>query len=144
MPEHLVELGGLFLSAFISSTVAPGGSEAILAALVASKQTPAVLLVAIATMGNTLGALTTWWMGYYGVTRLKSDPSAEIPVKKQRALALMRRYGVVALLFSWLPLIGDGFCFAAGWLRLPLVLGAFAILVGKFARYAVIAALFDV
>ena len=53
-------LWSLFVSAFISSTLAPGGSEGVLAYLVTkSGQTPATLL-AVATLGNTLGAVTTW------------------------------------------------------------------------------------
>ena len=51
---------GLFLSAFISSTVAPGGSEAVLAYLVVDGHHDVWVLVAVASLGNTLGALTTW------------------------------------------------------------------------------------
>jgi membrane protein YqaA with SNARE-associated domain len=49
-----------------------------------------------------------------------------------------RRFGVLLLLFSWLPVVGDGFCFAAGWLRLPFWISVAAIAVGKALRYAAI------
>jgi len=52
----VLELWGLFVSAFISSTIAPGGSEAVLAYLVTEQLQPVMLLVAVATIGNTLGA----------------------------------------------------------------------------------------
>ena len=61
---------GLFLSAFISSTVAPGGSEAVLAYLVVDGQYDAWLLVAVASLGNTLGALTTWWLGTWASIKI--------------------------------------------------------------------------
>lgn len=46
--------------------------------------------------------------------------------------------GVPILLLSWLPVVGDGFCFAAGWLRLPFWGSLAAIAAGKAARYAAI------
>ncbi|MDD2662100.1 MAG: DedA family protein, partial [Methylococcales bacterium] len=57
------EIGGLFLSAFISSTIAPGGSEAVLAYMIAAGHYPTELVVIVATIGNTLGAVTTWGLG---------------------------------------------------------------------------------
>ena len=53
----------LFLSAFISSTLFPGGSEAVLAYLVSDEKHSLFLLVAVATLGNTLGAMTSWGIG---------------------------------------------------------------------------------
>ena len=50
----------------------------------------------------------------------------------------VRRWGVPILLLSWLPVVGDGFCFAAGWLRLPFLASSVAIGIGKLARYAAI------
>jgi len=42
------------------------------------------------------------------------------------------------LLLSWLPVIGDPLCAAAGWLRLHWLLSLVFIGVGKTARYAVL------
>jgi membrane protein YqaA with SNARE-associated domain len=42
------------------------------------------------------------------------------------------------LLLSWLPVVGDGFCFAAGWLKLPFWPSLAGIVLGKLGRYAVI------
>lgn len=53
----------------------------------------------------------------------------------------MQRHGAPALLLSWVPLIGDALCIAAGWLRLPPLRSAFMMALGKGARYAVIAGL---
>jgi len=136
MQETLTGIWGLFISAFISSTVAPGGSEAVLAYLVSEGQYPIVQLLAIATVGNTLGAMTTWGLG---VMAAKKFPVAKLlPEKKQKALALVQKRGVWILFFSWLPIIGDALCFAGGWLKLPLLPACLVILIGKLGRYAAI------
>ena len=134
------EIWGLFVSAFISSTIAPGGSEAVLAYLVSEKNHNVGWLISIATVGNTLGALTTWWLGSfaakkYPVEKVLSD-------KKRQSVKAVQQWGVWALLFSWLPVVGDGLCFAGGWLKLPIVLSTMAILLGKLGRYGFIAYLF--
>ncbi len=129
-------LWGLFISAFISSTLAPGGSEILLAYLLINSSLSPYHLLAVATLGNSLGAITTWGLGYFGAARLvQADVSGK---KYRRALTLSRRYGVAALLFSWLPVIGDTLCFAAGWIRLSFAHCVLAITVGKLLRYAAI------
>ncbi|MCX7097394.1 MAG: DedA family protein [Methylococcales bacterium] len=138
--QEIWGLWGLFLSAFISSTIAPGGSEAVLAYMVSEGAYSAQILVLVATVGNTLGALTTWGLGLLAA---KKFPVANLlPEKKQHALDLVTKWGVWALLFSWLPLIGDALCFAGGWLRLPLLSAGLVIMAGKLGRYAVIAWMF--
>ncbi len=134
------ELGGLFLSAFISSTIAPGGSEAILAYMVANGHYQVVQLVIVATIGNTLGAMTTWFLG---VLAAKKYPLASLlPANKQKALDLVRNKGMWTLFFTWLPLVGDVLCFAGGWLKLPFLQACLIILLGKVGRYVVIAWMF--
>lgn len=132
-----LSLGGLFLSAFISSTIAPGGSEAVLAFMVNAKTFPVVHLITIATIGNTLGAFTTWVLGILAAK--KYPPETVLSAKKQQSINLVQKWGYWALLFSWLPVIGDGFCFAGGWLKLPLFLSCLAIFSGKAARYCALA-----
>jgi membrane protein YqaA with SNARE-associated domain len=131
-------LWGLFVSAFISSTIAPGGSEAVLGWLVSQGSISPGLLVITATVGNTLGALTTWMLGLLGAKGVGSRWLAAR--SNETAMTRVRNWGVPALFFSWLPVIGDALCFAAGWLRLPFLLSLGAIVAGKFLRYVVIAA----
>jgi membrane protein YqaA with SNARE-associated domain len=132
-----LSLWGLFLSAFISSTIAPGGSEAVLAYMVSQKSFQVEYLIIIATVGNTLGALTTWGLGI--LTAKKYPPETVLSAPKQRSVTLVKKWGYWALLFSWLPIVGDGFCFAGGWLKLPLFLSCVAILLGKACRYYAVA-----
>ena len=141
MQETLMSIWGLFLSAFISSTVAPGGSEAVLAYMVANGLYANQTLLIVATVGNTLGALTTWGLGM--IAAKKFPLATLLPPKKQQALAIVQQRGVWVLFFSWLPLIGDVLCFAGGWLKLPFISACLIILLGKFTRYAMIVWLFN-
>ena len=127
---------GLFISAFISSTIAPGGSEAVLAFLVSTANFPPLWLLCVATVGNALGAVTTFGLGTlasmgYPVERLSGN-------YHEKALNTVRRWGVTALFFSWLPVIGDAFCLAAGWLRLSFIPSLVVITLGKAIRYAIV------
>lgn len=131
-----LSLWGLFLSAFVSSTLFPGGSEVVLGVLAAERHYDPWLLLAIASLGNTLGALTTWLLGYWLARRFPLE--GRLSTNRQRAVAWLRRWGSPALLLSWLPVVGDPLCFAAGFLRLPFLASLVFIALGKAARYAVI------
>ncbi len=140
MPELLNSSAGfwaLFISAFVSATIAPGGSEALLALMVTQSNESRWILVSIATLGNVLGALTTWLLGAIaekGYSIKKLSPGAT-----EDAINRVKRWGVAALFFAWLPIIGDALCFAAGWLGLPFIRSLVAITIGKAFRYAIIA-----
>lgn len=128
---------GLFVSAFVSSTIAPGGSEAVLAYLVNDQQYAVTHLVAVATIGNTLGALTTWWLGLWAAKKYPAETL--LSYKQRKSLQTVRHWGSWALLLSWLPIVGDGLCFAGGWLRLSLLTSVIAIFFGKALRYIAVA-----
>lgn len=136
----MLELWGLFVSAFISSTIAPGGSEAVVAYMVAEKIQPVLWIVSVATVGNTLGALTTWWLGDLAASKYPAE--SVLDKNKRRALNWVKRWGNWSLLFSWLPVVGDALCFAAGWLKLPLFFSITLIFIGKLVRYLMVAYLF--
>jgi membrane protein YqaA with SNARE-associated domain len=123
-------LATLFIAAFVSATVLPANSEIVLLAVLRSFPERALEAIAIATLGNTLGGATT-----YGIGRLLPHRGAPPP----RALAWVQRYGALALLLSWVPLIGDALCLAAGWLRVPLRYALPAMAAGKLARYVLVA-----
>ena len=122
-----VGLAGLFLSSFLSATLLPGGSEALLFAVLRLHPEQATLALVLATIGNTLGGMTT-----YGMARLVPQKLAERP------LAMARRWGAPVLILAWAPIIGDLLCAAAGWLRLPWLASALWMAVGKAARYGAV------
>jgi membrane protein YqaA with SNARE-associated domain len=123
-----ISLWGLFISSFLAATLLPGGSEAALFAVLKAYPETLWIALTIATIGNTLGGMVTFGMGWL------------MPQTQQlKHVEKVRNYGVPALLLAWVPLIGDALCLAAGWLRLNWWQAALFMAAGKFARYWVIA-----
>ncbi|MBD3671493.1 MAG: DedA family protein [Gammaproteobacteria bacterium] len=127
-----LDLLGLFTSAFISATLFPGGSEALLAYLYSKSPDLYVSLLATATMGNTLGAMTNWVIGRIIAWRY---PLRQWHSRHQKAMLRIQSYGSPLLLLSWLPIIGDPLCLAAGWLRIHWLKSLIFIAIGKVFRY---------
>ena len=125
-------LAGLFASSFVSATILPGNSEIVLGAIVAASPDARWAAIAVATVGNTLGGMTSYALG-------RLIPAGASDKLAPRAVALSRRYGVWTLLLSWVPLIGDALCVASGWLRHDWRVATVAIAAGKLARYVAIA-----
>ena len=122
-------LAALFAASFLAATLVPLPSEAALFAYLQLHPDRTALAVAVATVGNTAGGMTSYLIG-----RL-------IPQKKLnlRAIEWLRRYGAPVTVLAWLPIVGDALSVAAGWLRMNWagVLGFMAA--GRLARYLVVA-----
>ncbi|HEX6099827.1 MAG TPA: YqaA family protein [Thermoanaerobaculia bacterium] len=134
MTGSLTELAGLFLWSFLAATIFPVGSEPALVALTRAGER-VWLLFALATLGNYLGACTT-----YGIARAAAARAAARMESRsgQRATRLLDRYGRPALLLSWVPLVGDAIVAAAGIVKTPFVPFSVYVVLGKAARYAVV------
>lgn len=134
---HAYGAVGLFAAAFLGATLVPVSSEAaFVAALLTGLAAPSALLWA--TLGNTLGCLTNYAIGRWG--RERTSGVLERSRGGRAALRWLERYGVPALLLSWLPVVGDPLTLAAGVARVRL--GVFVPLVGglRLARYAALVA----
>ncbi|MDD4977267.1 MAG: DedA family protein [Gallionella sp.] len=118
----------LFTSSLLGATLLPGGSEAVLFAVLKAYPESLWLALLVATLGNTLGGMISFGMGW-----LLPQTQTLKHVDK------VRHYGTPALLLAWTPLLGDALCLAAGWLRLSWWQAALFMALGKFARYWVIA-----
>jgi membrane protein YqaA with SNARE-associated domain len=123
----------LFLWAFAAATILPLSSEVPLAVEVARTGHWRVP-VAVATLGNVLGAVTTYALARAAITRAP-EPSP----RGARAATLLARYGSPVLLLSWVPLFGDVFVALAGAARMPVVPFLAWTTIGKAARYVVVA-----
>ncbi len=133
----------LFLSAFLSATLLPGSSEAVLLGMLASETGAPLGLVAAASVGNILGALVNWAMGR---SFLLLKDRRWFPLKdatNARAQAWFSRYGIWSLLFSWVPIIGDPLTLIAGVLKVPFWRFLLFVSLGKVFRYALIVALWQ-
>jgi membrane protein YqaA with SNARE-associated domain len=138
-----LSLWGLFLSSLLGATLLPGGSEFVLIGVL--KLHPELLwpALAIGTLGNTLGGMITFGMGWMlpqrkGGSEAAGHPpaySSRVQTQQLKHVDKVRRYGTPALLLAWAPLLGDALCLAAGWLRLNPWQAALWMMLGKFLRY---------
>lgn len=128
----------LFFTALLSATLLPGGSEAMLVYRLSAGDGvwPTVLT---ATAGNVLGSLITYGLGRLGNEGLQRKYLRMSPAALARGERWFRRYGQWALLFAWLPIVGDPLCLVAGLARAPLAWFIVLVTIGKFGRYAFIA-----
>jgi membrane protein YqaA with SNARE-associated domain len=155
----------IFLSAFLAATILPIGSEPALLAYWATQLNPNIWLsVAVAGVGNTLGGMVTYAMGR-GLReawqrwrqRVRGQQAGDLTTataataatkapqaSSGRTLNWLNRFGPAVLLLSWVPIVGDPLCLAAGSLRLKFIPCLFFMAVGKFGRYATLAGAFVV
>lgn len=136
LPQY--SLGTVFLVSFISATLLPLGSEAVVFGVVQLNPELFWPVVLVATLGNTLGGALSWWMGlgaHQVVDKYRHSTT------HTRALAWLERLGPKACLLSWLPGVGDPLCAVAGWLKLPFWPCLAYMALGKFARYVTMTAL---
>ena len=127
-------LWGLFASGFVSSTLLPGNSEAVLSWLALNQTASVSVLLLVATAGNTLGGMTNLFIGNWAARRYPLKFAGN--TKHQFAMNRVKRWGSPILLFSWVPIVGDPLCVAAGWLGLPLLASTTFMAAGKALRYA--------
>ena len=127
----------LFISAFISATLFPLGSEALLIYDIKEGYN-IYFLVIIATIGNSLGSILNYFLGLKGEEYLveKKLLNEKMILKSK---VYFDKYGFVCLLFSWLPIIGDPLTFVAVILKYDLKKFIIIVTIAKFLRYLFIA-----
>ena len=128
----------LFLLSFLASTLLPLGSEWLLV-LMLMKGYPALATIMTATVGNFLGAVTTYLIGLYGGSFLIERVMRVSAVQQERAHKYYRRYGTFSLFFSWLPVIGDPLCLVGGLMRINFWVFTALVASGKMLRYSIVA-----
>ncbi|GAA4337169.1 YqaA family protein [Pigmentiphaga soli] len=152
-----VGLPAILVVSLLSATLLPMGSEPAVFGYV--KLAPHMFWPAVltATIGNTLGGIVSYWMGWWahrGMIRLREryearhghpHPHAHQPHQydlqtrrgrmQARAHDLLERFGPKTLLLSWVPMVGDPLCAVAGWLRMDFWPSVLYMAIGKLARY---------
>ena len=127
----MAELATLFATSFVAATLVPLPSEAALFAYVHVRPHETALAVAVATLGNTAGGMTSYLIG-------RLLPARNLDA---RAIERVRRYGSPITALTWLPIVGDALCVAAGWLRMNALAVLAFMTAGRLARYIVVASL---
>lgn len=127
----------LFFSAFISATLFPLGSEALLIYDIKEGYN-IYLLVLVATLGNTLGSVVNYYLGLKGEEYLVEKKLLnEKYITKSKGY--FDRFGSVCILFAWVPIIGDPITFVAGVLKYDFKKFLILVTISKFSRYLFIA-----
>ncbi|QKF58149.1 YqaA family protein [Aliarcobacter lanthieri] len=127
----------LFFSAFLSATLLPLGSEALLIYNILEGYN-LFLLLFFATLGNSLGSVLNYYLGLKGeeyLVKKKFVNEKYINLSKK----YFDKYGVICILFAWLPIIGDPITFVAGILRYNFKLFLALVVISKLGRYLFIA-----
>lgn len=142
LPE--LGLSTVFVIALLSATLLPMGSEAAVLGLLHLRPDLFWPAIAVATLGNTLGGMVSWWMGRlacrawqatHPMTAQDGNPPPKRSRHEQLAQRWLARWGAKTCILSWLPIVGDPLCAVAGWLRLPFWPCSAYMAIGKFLRY---------
>jgi len=128
----------VFLISFLSATILPLGSEGALLFYASDGSLSVLFLWLVASLGNTLGGVVNWWLGLY---LLRYQDKNWFPVSHTTRLKtekIFNRYGIWSLLFTWLPVVGDGIALISGVLRTSIWYFLPLVFVGKAIRYALL------
>ena len=125
--EFMLDWGywGLLITAFVAGSIFPMSSEA-------------VGCVVAASVGNTLGGMTCYWIGSLGkaewITRLGISEE-----QLDRAKRFLGGRGAWMAFFSFLPTIGEAIAVVLGLMRSNRMVTLTAMFLGKALRYGLIA-----
>lgn len=128
---------GLFIVSFLAATLVPLGSEVFVVAMTLFGYNP-VIVFATATTGNTLGAVTNYYVGKYGTDFVLSRYIRVDPQRRRNIERKYRQWGSPVLFLAWVPVVGDPLTVVAGGLHLNLHVFLFWVILGKAFRYALI------
>jgi membrane protein YqaA with SNARE-associated domain len=131
-------LWGLFLAGFLSGSILPFNSEAVMSVLILAGVN-GLSCVVVATLGNTLGGISIFYLGYLG--RIEwIEKYGKIKMEKIHAiLPKLQKYGPISALLSFVPVIGDVLILGLGFFRISPKLTMFYMFIGKAARYWLLA-----
>jgi len=127
-------LFGLFIAGFLSGSIFPFNSEAVLSLLIYSGFDVVSSLIA-ATAGNTLGGISIYYLGYLGKMEWIEKYAKVKKEKIQAILPKLEKFGAVAATLSFVPIVGDIVILALGFFRISPFLTIFFMIIGKVARY---------
>ena len=133
-----VALAALAASAFTSATLLPGTSEAALVGVLALDQVGLWTAIGVATVANVAGSTVNWGIGRF-LERFRAHPRFPVsPARWAKTEAAYARWGVLSLLLSWTPIVGDPLTVVAGAMRTPLAVFLPLVTLAKGLRYVAV------
>lgn len=126
---------GLFIGTFLAATVVPFSSDFLIIGVLVAGANPLLAFI-LATVGNWLGGLTSYYLGHLGkwewiekCLRVKEDS-----LNKHKSK--IEKYGSLIALLSWAPFVGDIFAIGLGFYRVDFLKSAVFMFIGKALRFA--------
>jgi membrane protein YqaA with SNARE-associated domain len=128
----------LFTISFLAATVLPFSSELTLAGLIATSNYDNSFLLIVASLGNVLGSVVNWALGFYSrnLTKKKWFPFKDKQI--ENSSKWFNKFGKWSLLFAWVPIIGDPLTLVAGLLRVRFLDFIILVAFGKVSRYLIV------
>ncbi len=129
---------------FLSATLLPFPSELFLIVYLKTFTQYKILAIVYASIFNTAGGLVSYIIGYTLKNQIlkRNFNTKKIREKnklKRLAYFYIKKYGSMCLVLSWLPIVGDFLCLAAGYFKLNVYICSIFMLIGKLLRYIIIA-----
>ena len=128
----------LFVISFLAATILPFSSELTLASLMATSNYDSLLLLIVASLGNVLGSVVNWILGFYSRNLSKKNWFLFKDEQIKKSSKWFNKFGRWSLLFAWVPIIGDPLTLAAGLLRVKFIEFIILVTIGKVSRYFLI------
>ena len=134
--QLLIEWGlpGLFISALLAGSIVPFSSELVLVALIKLGLPPIACLLS-ATLGNTAGGMTCYYMGRLGKIAWIEKYFKAKKEKVDKMVNFLQGKGAMMAFFAFLPAIGEVIAIALGFMRSNIWLTTTSMFVGKLIRY---------
>ena len=139
---------GLFAVAFLAATLLPLSSEIAVIAMIGAGHT-AFTVLTVATLGNVLGSCLNyvggaWGAQWWGRRRGAAGDGERNGVDHHpAAVSLLKKWGPLALVFSWVPVVGDPLTVVAGALGIRWIPFVGFVTLGKFLRYVAVVGAMD-
>ena len=128
---------GLFISALVAGSILPFSSEVVMTILVQMGADPTLCLIS-ASVGNTIGGLLCYWLGYLGNMEWIERWLKIEKQKIDKVSGFVKRYGAVMGLFGVLPWVGEAIIVLLGLMRANVYVTTITMFIGKFVRYLLI------
>lgn len=138
MLEGFAEYGywGLLLASFLAATILPFSSEVVFAALIAAGL-DIWSLILFATIGNSLGGATCFYLGKLGKIEWLNRWFKISEEKIIKTSNILKGKGSIMGFLGFMPAIGDVILVALGYMRANTTLVLISMTIGKFARYLI-------
>ena len=133
---------GLSIGSFLAATIVPLSPNIFVFGMLCAGMKPFWVFV-VATCGNWLGSLTTYYLGWLGKWKWIERWFKITPEKLAKQQTKISKYGSLLAFLVWIPIVGDIFALALGFYKVNPLHCTIFILIGKTCRFIFFILLFQ-